>query len=130
MEFVFALTGYDEESFMPQVSKALEKRTESASRDKYPNVWKNIDKMNSKNKVSGEVFKRPQGFFAGKLIEDAGLRGYRIGGAKISEKHCGFIVNTGDATAGDVIKLIEYVKERVYQCSGVILEHEVKILGG
>jgi UDP-N-acetylmuramate dehydrogenase len=79
---------------------------------------------------AGSVFKRPQGFFAGKLIEDAGLRGYRIGGAKISEKHCGFIVNTGDATAGDVIKLIEYVKERVYQCSGVILEHEVKILGG
>lgn len=79
---------------------------------------------------AGSVFKRPQGFFAGKLIEDAGLRGYRIGGAKISEKHCGFIVNTGDATAGDVIKLIEYVKKRVYQCSGVMLEHEVKILGG
>jgi len=58
MEFVFALTGYDEESFMPQVSKALEKRTESVSRDKYPNVWKNIDKMNSKNKVSGEVLEK------------------------------------------------------------------------
>jgi len=55
MEFVFALTGYDEESFMPQVSKALEKRTESVSRNKYPHVWKYIDKMNSKSKVSGEV---------------------------------------------------------------------------
>jgi len=79
---------------------------------------------------AGSVFKRPQGFFAGKLIEEAGLKGYRIGGAKISEKHCGFIVNTGDAAASDVIQLIEYVKERVYQCSGVMLEHEVKILGG
>ncbi|HEY8499182.1 MAG TPA: UDP-N-acetylenolpyruvoylglucosamine reductase, partial [Clostridia bacterium] len=79
---------------------------------------------------AGSVFKRPRGFFAGKLIEDAGLKGYRIGGAKISEKHCGFIVNTGNATARDVIQLIEYVKERVFQNSGVMLEHEVKILGG
>lgn len=79
---------------------------------------------------AGSVFKRPKGFYAGKLIEDAGLKGHRIGGAMISEKHCGFIVNTGNATAADVIRLIEYVKERVFQCSGVLLEHEVKILGG
>jgi len=79
---------------------------------------------------AGSVFKRPQGFFAGKLIEDAGLKGYRIGGAMISEKHCGFIVNTGNATANDVIQLIDYIKERVFQNSGVMLEHEVKILGG
>ncbi|HAA24525.1 MAG TPA: UDP-N-acetylenolpyruvoylglucosamine reductase [Ruminiclostridium sp.] len=79
---------------------------------------------------AGSVFKRPPGYYAGRLIEDAGLKGYRIGGAKISEKHCGFIVNTGNATANDVIKLIEYVKERVFQHSGVMLEHEVKILGG
>ncbi|NLG89425.1 MAG: UDP-N-acetylmuramate dehydrogenase [Clostridiaceae bacterium] len=79
---------------------------------------------------AGSVFKRPRGFYAGRLIEDAGLKGYRIGGAMVSEKHCGFIVNTGNATANDVIKLIEYVKERVFQNSGVMLEHEVKILGG
>ncbi len=79
---------------------------------------------------AGSVFKRPDGCFAGKLIEDAGLRGYRIGGAQVSEKHCGFIVNTGNATAADVIQLIDHIKNQVLQNSGVILEQEVRILGG
>jgi UDP-N-acetylmuramate dehydrogenase len=76
------------------------------------------------------VFKRPEGYYAGKLIQDAGLQGWRIGGAQVSDKHCGFIVNTGDATASDIIALIQYVKDRVFQNSGVMLEEEVKILGG
>jgi UDP-N-acetylmuramate dehydrogenase len=79
---------------------------------------------------AGSVFKRPPDHFAGKLIEEAGLRGYQIGGAQVSDKHCGFIVNTGDATAADIIALIQWVKDKVFQTSGVMLEEEVKILGG
>jgi len=79
---------------------------------------------------AGSIFKRPPDHFAGKLIEEAGLRGYRIGGAQVSDKHCGFIVNTGDATAADIIALIQLVKEKVFLNSGVMLEEEVKILGG
>lgn len=79
---------------------------------------------------AGSVFKRPEGYYAGKLIQDAGLRGYSIGGAQVSEKHCGFIVNTGNATAYDVIHLIEYIREKVFLNSGVMLEPEVRILGG
>jgi len=79
---------------------------------------------------AGSIFKRPAGHFAGKLIEEAGLRGYQIGGAQVSEKHCGFIINTGTATASDVIELIEYIKKKVFETSGVMLQQEVKILGG
>lgn len=79
---------------------------------------------------AGSIFKRPEGHYAGKLIEEAGLRGYRIGGAQVSEKHCGFIVNTGTASAADVIELIEFIKKRVFETSGVMLQQEVKILGG
>ena len=79
---------------------------------------------------AGSVFKRPPDNFAGRLIEEAGLRGFRIGGAQVSDKHCGFIVNAGDATAADVIALIQYVKDKVFETSGVILEEEVKVLGG
>ncbi|SES94617.1 UDP-N-acetylmuramate dehydrogenase [Anaerobranca gottschalkii] len=77
---------------------------------------------------AGSVFKRPQGYFAGKLIEDSGLRGYRIGGAQVSEKHCGFIVNTGGATAQDVKDLIQYIQKTVKEKFGVELEREVKYL--
>lgn len=79
---------------------------------------------------AGSTFKRPEGHFAGKLIEDAGLRGYRIGDAQVSEKHCGFVVNRGNATAADVLKLIGDVQERVFECSGIRLEPEVKIISG
>lgn len=79
---------------------------------------------------AGSVFKRPEGFFAGKLIQDAGLSGFRIGGAQVSEKHCGFIVNTGGATASDIIDLVRHIQETVYRKAGVMLEPEVRILGG
>ncbi|MCD7817949.1 MAG: UDP-N-acetylmuramate dehydrogenase, partial [Lachnospiraceae bacterium] len=78
---------------------------------------------------AGSTFKRPEGYFAGKLIMDAGLRGYTVGGAQVSEKHCGFVVNRGDATAEDVLRLIAEVKKRVKECFGVILEPEIKMLG-
>lgn len=79
---------------------------------------------------AGSVFKRPSGCYAGKLVDDCGLRGTKIGGAQVSDKHCGFIVNTGNATAGDIISLIGYVQDTVYKNSGVRLELEVKIVGG
>ena len=78
---------------------------------------------------AGSTFKRPEGFFAGKLIQDCGLRGYRVGGAQVSEKHCGFVINTGDAAAADVWQLIRDVQEKVYQQFQVKLEPEVKFLG-
>lgn len=78
---------------------------------------------------AGSTFKRPEGYFAGKLIMDAGLRGYSIGGARVSEKHCGFVVNTGRATAADVAEVIQEVRDRVKDKFGVTLEPEVIFLG-
>ena len=78
---------------------------------------------------AGSTFKRPEGYFAGKLIMDAGLRGYQVGDAQVSEKHCGFVINKGNATAADVLTLIENVREKVQEQFGVTLEPEVKFLG-
>jgi UDP-N-acetylmuramate dehydrogenase len=78
---------------------------------------------------AGSTFKRPEGYFAGKLIEDAGLRGYAVGGAKVSDKHCGFVINAGNATSADVYRVICDVKEKVLENSGVTLEPEVIMLG-
>ena len=78
---------------------------------------------------AGSTFKRPQGHFAGKLIMDAGLRGYQVGGAQISTKHCGFVINVGDATAADVQRLIQDVQAKVKERFGVELEPEVQFLG-
>ena len=78
---------------------------------------------------AGSTFKRPEGYFAGKLIEDAGLRGFSIGGAQVSEKHCGFVINKGDATAKDIVELMNEVIRRVKETSGVTLEPEVRRVG-
>lgn len=78
---------------------------------------------------AGSTFKRPEGYFAGKLIMDSGLKGFSIGGAKVSEKHCGFIVNKGGASSKDIEELIEYVKNSVYSKFHVMLETEVRIIG-
>ncbi len=78
---------------------------------------------------AGSVFKRPPGHYAGKLIQDCGLKGFSIGGAQVSEKHCGFIVNTGNATAKDIVDLISYIQKTVYEKTGVLLEPEVRIIG-
>ena len=78
---------------------------------------------------AGSTFKRPEGYFAGKLIEDAGLRGYRCGGAQVSEKHCGFVVNAGGATAQDVRDLIAHVQKTVYERDGVHMEPEIRMWG-
>ncbi len=78
---------------------------------------------------AGSTFKRPEGHFAGALIEEAGLKGFAIGGAQVSKKHAGFVVNTGNATAKDVMDLIAYVQKTVKEKHGVDLEPEVKIIG-
>ena len=78
---------------------------------------------------AGSTFKRPEGYFVGKLIDDLGLRGYKIGDAQVSTKHSGFIVNTGKATAKDVLNLINYIKEKVLEANGVELHEEIIVLG-
>ena len=78
---------------------------------------------------AGSTFKRPEGYFAGKLIMDAGLQGYRVGGAEVSRKHAGFVVNVGGATAADVHAVIEHVQDEVERQFGVRLEPEVRFLG-
>ena len=88
-----------------------------------------IDKQPLEYPSAGSTFKRPEGYFAGKLIQDADLRGYRVGGAQVSEKHCGFVVNKGNATAADVCNLINDVKRIVYEKFQVEMEPEVKMIG-
>lgn len=78
---------------------------------------------------AGSFFKRPQGHFAGALIEQAGLKGFQVGGARVSEMHAGFLVNMGGATARDFLDLMAHIQARVYEMSGVMLEAEVRILG-
>ena len=78
---------------------------------------------------AGSTFKRPEGYFAGKLIQDAGLRGFQVGGAQVSEKHCGFVINAGGATAADVMSLMQQVSDKVNKEFGVTLEPEVKRIG-
>ena len=77
---------------------------------------------------AGSYFKRPEGHFAGKLIEDCGLKGLCIGGAEVSEKHAGFLINRGGATAADVLALEEHVKNAVLERFGVLLEREVRVV--
>lgn len=89
---------------------------------------KRVTKQPLEYPSAGSTFKRPEGYFAGKLIEDAGLRGYRVGDAQVSEKHCGFVVNRGKATCAEVLQLIEEVQKKVKEQFGVQLEPEVRII--
>lgn len=110
----FKLTKGDPDAIRAQMNEYLQCR-----RDKQPLNYPS----------AGSVFKRPEGHFAGKLIEDAGLKGTRVGGAVVSPKHAGFIVNTGDATAKDVLELIEIIREKVQSLYGVMLECEIRFVG-
>lgn len=114
LEAVISLKKGDEEKIRAVMKELSERRTEKQPLD-YPSA--------------GSTFKRPEGYFAGKLIMDSGLRGYRVGGAQVSEKHCGFVINAGGATAEDVRTLMEHVIEVVREKYGVTLEPEVKFLG-
>jgi len=88
-----------------------------------------IEKQPLNMPSAGSVFKRPDGYFAGKLIEDSGLKGFKVGGAQVSEKHAGFIVNLGDATANDVKELIKYIQNKVKENYNVELETEIMEVG-
>lgn len=114
LEAVISLKKGDEEKIRAVMKELSERRTEKQPLD-YPSA--------------GSTFKRPEGYFAGKLIMDSGLRGYRAGGAQVSEKHCGFVINAGGATAEDVRSLMDHVIRVVGEKYGVTLEPEVKFLG-
>ena len=114
LEAVISLKKGDEEKIRAVMKELSERRTEKQPLD-YPSA--------------GSTFKRPEGYFAGKLIMDSGLRGYRAGGAQVSEKHCGFVINAGGATAADVRSLMDHVIRVVREKYGVTLEPEVKFLG-
>lgn len=114
LEVVFKLEEGNKEEIKAHMDELAEKRKEKQPLS-FPSA--------------GSTFKRPEGYFAGKLIMDAGLRGYSIGGARVSEKHCGFVINTGKATAADVSEVIAEVQEKVKDKFGVTLEREVIYLG-
>ena len=86
------------------------------------------DKQPLEYPSAGRTFKRPEGFFAGALIEECGLKGYSVGGAQVSEKHAGFVINKGSATAKDVLDLIKYIQDKVFSEKGVMLEPEVRLI--
>ena len=98
-------------------------------------IRREMDELMAKRKASqpleypsaGSTFKRPQGYYAGALIQEAGLKGLAVGGAQVSEKHAGFVINRGGATAADILTLMEQVQQAVYRSSGVMLEPEVRI---
>lgn len=90
---------------------------------------KRVSKQPLEYPSAGSTFKRPEGYFAGKLIQDAGLRGFQVGGAQVSEKHCGFVINKDHATAADIAELMRQVSDKVEEKFGVGLEPEVKRLG-
>ncbi len=90
---------------------------------------KRVSKQPLEYPSAGSTFKRPEGYFAGKLIQDAGLRGFQVGGAQVSEKHCGFVINRDHATSADICNLMDQVSEVVFEKFGVRLEAEVKKIG-
>ncbi len=109
-----------------KLKKGIYKEIEKKMKDL---MNRRIEKQPLNLPSAGSTFKRPEGYFAGKLIMDSGLKGFSIGGAQVSEKHCGFIVNKGGASSKDIEELIEYVKNNVYSKFNVMLETEVRIIG-
>ena len=114
LQVTFSLERADKETIYAHMKELKEKR---------------ITKQPLNYPSAGSTFKRPEGHFAGKLIEEAGLRGFQVGGAMVSEKHCGFVINSDNATAKDVDELMKQVIEKVYEQAGVVLEPEIKRLG-
>ncbi|MGO3751770.1 MAG: UDP-N-acetylmuramate dehydrogenase [Peptoniphilaceae bacterium] len=109
----------------------LHKKDKFLIKEKMDDLWnRRISKQPLDLPSAGSTFRRPKGYFAGKLIDDSGLRGFRHGGAMISQKHCGFVVNVEEASSKDVKELIETVQKVVYDKFGVKLQREVKFVGG
>lgn len=114
LEAVLSLEKGDQDQILARMNELKEQRVSKQPLE-YPSA--------------GSTFKRPEGYFAGKLIQDAGLAGYTVGGAQVSTKHCGFVVNVGGATAKDVYRLICDVQDKIWEKDHVRLEPEVKMLG-
>lgn len=110
---VFRLVNSDSETIKAKMEELLQKRKDKQPLD-YPSA--------------GSTFKRPEGYFAGALIQECGLKGYSLGGAMVSDKHAGFVINKGNATSDDVLKLIDHCRNEVYSAKNVMLEPEVRIL--
>ncbi len=120
----------DKKYIVTKVVLELVPRDEAEIRSKMKELnEKRAEKQPLQYPSAGSTFKRPEGYFAGKLIMDAGLRGYQVGGAQVSEKHCGFVINKGDATAADICQLMRDVADKVQAQFGVVLEPEVKMIG-
>lgn len=120
----------DEELIVLGVEFKLEKGEYSAIEEKMKDLTNRREtKQPLEYPSAGSTFKRPEGYFAGKLIDDAGLRGVRYGDAQVSEKHCGFVINAGNATFDEVITLIKTIQKVVHDRFDVMLETEVKIIG-
>lgn len=114
LEVELQLQNGDQQSIRARMEELMERR-----KSKQPLEWPS----------AGSTFKRPHGYFAAALIDQCGLKGLTVGGAQVSEKHAGFIVNKGGATCADILELMNQVKQRVYEQTGVLLEPEVKLLG-
>jgi len=131
MDFSYRHSILEENGYIAvEVTMELEKGDKEEIADRMKEL---LEKRNSKQPVNypsaGSTFKRPEGYFAGKLIEDAGLKGLTVGGAQVSTLHSGFAINTGGATATDILQLMALVQNTVYDKFGVMLEPEVRIIG-
>ncbi|QNM05064.1 UDP-N-acetylmuramate dehydrogenase [Qiania dongpingensis] len=128
--------GYRRSCILPRRYIVTEVEVDLTSGDK-TQIRARMDELSARRKEkqplefpsAGSTFKRPEGYFAGKLIMDAGLRGYAVGGACVSEKHCGFVINKGGATAENVLDLCRDIQKRVQEKFGVLLEMEIRTLG-
>ncbi len=126
--------GYRTSSFQKDIVLEATMKLEKGNPEE---IKEKMDVLNQKRRdkqplnypSAGSTFKRPVGYYAGALIEGAGLKGYQIGGAAVSEKHAGFVINKGDATAQDILDLIRYIQKTVQEKNNVLLEPEVKIIG-
>lgn len=120
----------EKEYIVVEVKLRLKKGDEAAIREQMKLLRnQRVEKQPLEYPSAGSTFKRPEGHFAGKLIMDAGLRGYQVGDAQVAEKHCGFVINRGNATAADIRTLMQDVTEKVQEQFDVVLEPEVKLLG-
>ena len=123
-------------SIIPERGLAVLEAEFKLAKGDHDSIFALMDELSARRKEkqpleypsAGSTFKRPEGYFAGKLIEDAGLKGFSVGGAQVSEKHAGFVINKGGATSADIMNLIKEVQRRVYEASGVMLEPEVKFM--
>lgn len=121
---------FDDDLIVSSAKFLLMKDTENEAQAKYEDfTYRRESKQPLDKKSAGSTFKRPEGSFASKLIDECGLRGYRVGDCQVSEKHCGFIINAGEATSAEMLDFIEEVAGIVHEKTGFTLEREVKLIG-